>query len=72
MINQKLMVSGADYFANTYKINPYYNQSKINVQKAIAEHNLILDCFKRAGIELIKVNPPQNCQDPEADHTMVM
>ena len=63
MINQKLMVSGADYFANTYKINPYYNQSKINVQKAIAEHNLILDCFKRAGIELIKVNPPQNCQD---------
>lgn len=63
MINQKLMVSGADYFADTYEINPYYNQSKIDVQKAVAEHNLILDCFKQAGIELIKVNPPKDCQD---------
>ena len=63
MINQKLMVSGADYFADTYEINPYYNQSKIDVQKAIAEHNLILECFKKAGIELIKVNPPKDCQD---------
>ena len=63
MINQKLMVSGADYFADTYEINPYYNQSKIDVQKAKTEHNLILDCFKQAGIELIKVDPPKNCQD---------
>lgn len=63
MINQKLMVSGADYFADTYEINPYYNQSKIDVQKAVAEHNLILECFKKAGIELIKVDPPKDCQD---------
>ena len=63
MINQKLMVSGADYLADTYEINPYYNQSKIDVQKAVAEHNLILDCFKQAGIELIKVDPPKDCQD---------
>ena len=63
MINQKLMVSGADYFADTYEINPYYSQSKIDVQKAKTEHNLILDCFKQAGIELIKVDPPKNCQD---------
>ena len=63
MINQKLMVSGADYFADTYEINPYYNQSKIDVQKAVAEHNLILECFKKAGIELVKVDPPKDCQD---------
>lgn len=63
MINQKLMVSGADYFADTYEINPYYNQSKIDVQKAVAEHNLILECFKKSGIELVKVDPPKDCQD---------
>ena len=63
MINQKLLVSGADYFADTYEINPYYTQNKIDINKAIAEHKLILDCFKEANIELIKVKPPKNCQD---------
>lgn len=63
MINQKLMVSGADYFADTYEINPYYTQSAIDVEKAKAEHALILDCFRQAGIELVKVDPPKGCQD---------
>lgn len=63
MLNQELMVSGADYFADTYEINPYYTKDKINVEKAKAEHALILDCFKKAGIKLIKVAPPKNCQD---------
>ena len=63
MINQKLLVSGADYFADTYEINPYYTQSKIDVSKAISEHELLLDCFREANIELIKVKPPKNCQD---------
>ena len=57
------MVSGADYFADTFEINPYYNQSKINVKKAMAEHDLILDCFREANIELVKVDPPKHCQD---------
>ena len=63
MINQKLMVSGADYFADTYEINPYYTQSAIDIEKAKAEHALILDCFREAGIELVKVDPPKDCQD---------
>ncbi len=63
MINQKLLVSGADYFADTYEINPYYTQKSIDVEKAKAEHAAILDCFKKAGIELVKVDPPKNCQD---------
>ena len=36
MINQKLLVSGADYFTDDYKINPYYTETKINREKAIA------------------------------------
>ena len=63
MINQKLLVSGADYFADTYEINPYYTSSGISVQKAMAEHAEILECFKQAGIELVKVDPPKGCQD---------
>ena len=63
MINQKLMVSGADYFADTYEINPYYTDNEINVAKAMAEHAAILECFKEAGIELVKVDPPKDCQD---------
>ena len=63
MINQKLLVSGADYFADTYEINPYYTQKSIDIEKAKAEHAAILDCFKQAGIELVKVDPPKDCQD---------
>ena len=63
MINQKLMVSGADYFADTYEINPYYTSKGIDVEKAKAEHAAILKCFEEAGIELVKVNPPKDCQD---------
>lgn len=63
MLNQKLLVSGAEFFADEFKINPYYNDSLIDREKAIAEHNAILDCFREAGIELIKCDAPANCQD---------
>ena len=63
MINQKLLVSGADFFADDYEINPYYNKEKIDVKKACAEHAEILECFKKAGIELVKVDAPVGCQD---------
>ena len=63
MINQKLLVYGADYFTDEYKINPYYTETKINREKAIAEHARIVECFREAGIEIIKVDPPKGCQD---------
>lgn len=63
MLNQKLLVSSAEYFADDYEINPYYTAKKIDVQKAIAEHQAIIDCFKQAGIEVIQVPAPKNCQD---------
>jgi len=62
-MNQKLLVSGAEFFADDYKINPYYSNSAINQAKAIAEHNSILECFRQANIELVKCNAPANCQD---------
>ena len=63
MINQHLLVSGANYFTDDYKINPYYSDSTINVTKAMTEHAAILDCFNRAGITITQVEPPANCQD---------
>ncbi len=63
MINTKLLVSGADYFADDFKINPYYTESAINVEKAKKEHSDIINCFKKAGIEIIKIDPPKDCQD---------
>ncbi len=63
MINEHLLVSGADYFADDYKINPYYGSSDINLEKAKEEHATIVECFKKAGIKITKVDPPKNCQD---------
>jgi len=63
MINQKLLVSGADYFANNVHINPYYTDDPIDITKASQEHTLLVSCFKQAGIEVIQVPPPIDCQD---------
>lgn len=63
MINKHLLVSGADYFADEFKINPYYSDSEINLEKAKQEHADIINCFKKANISITKVEPPVGCQD---------
>jgi N-dimethylarginine dimethylaminohydrolase len=63
MINARLLVSDADYFANDAKINPYYANEIIDIEKAKREHATIVDCFKQAGIKVTQVKPPENCQD---------
>ncbi len=63
MINQHLLVSDADYFTDEFKINPYYSDNNIDVAKAKAEHQEIVDCFKKAGIKITQVEPPKGCQD---------
>ena len=63
MLNSHLLVSGADFFADTFKINPYYSSSTIDIKKAQAEHTQIINCFKQAGIKITQVAPPQSSQD---------
>ena len=63
MINSRLLVSSADYFANDFKINPYYNIESIDTKKAIKEHDDIIACFKKSGIEVLRASAPVNCQD---------
>ena len=59
MINQKLLVSGADYFADTYEINPYYTQKSIDIEKAKAENDLVfilVHCHDEEGVN--ECDPP--------------
>lgn len=61
-INQKVLVSGADFFSADAPINPYYGE-KINVPAAMMEHNAIKNAYAQAGIIALQVAPPKNCQD---------
>lgn len=63
MINQRMLMSGADYFSVESPINPYYHSNIVNQNQAIEEHLSIKRCFENAGIEIIQVAPPKGCQD---------
>ena len=63
MLNQKVLVSGADFFSFDAPINPYYDKNPVNVDKAKSEHAEILENFRKAGIEIIQVPPPSTSQD---------
>ncbi|MCL2757196.1 MAG: hypothetical protein FWD43_03850 [Coriobacteriia bacterium] len=62
MLNKTILMSGAEYFAADAPINPYYGAA-IDVEAARIEHAAIRATFMRAGINVIKVPPPQGCQD---------
>jgi N-dimethylarginine dimethylaminohydrolase len=63
MVNQKILMSGADFFANYAHINPYYRIETIDTATAVHEHAAIRRDFERAGIEVVKVDPPSTSQD---------
>lgn len=56
-------MSGADYF-DVVDINPYsHHISSVSQAKAVAEHDAIRTAATEAGIEVIKVDAPLDCQD---------
>ena len=63
MLNGKVLISGADFFANDAKINPYYGAAAIDVAKAKQEHAAIRAAFEAAGIAVVQVPPPSGSQD---------
>ena len=57
-------MSGADHFDDAAAINPFMNKDVlIDRKKAQAEHDQIHQALREAGVEVIKVAPPENCQD---------
>ncbi len=62
-INQKVLMSGADYFS-VIELNPYERgEEQPDRAKAIAEHAKVKAAIESTGIEVISVAPPENCQD---------
>ncbi len=63
-INKKVLASDARYFSNKNAINALMNSgNKVDLDKAGKEHDQILDALKKAGIEVIQIPSPDNCQD---------
>lgn len=57
-------MSGADYFSDQFAINPYMDASvPVDVQQASNEHIGIRAALEAAGCKVIKVDPPEGCQD---------
>lgn len=57
-------MSGADYFDDGFAINSLMDEAvPVNLSRAKAEHTIIKALFEQAGIEVIKIDPPKDCQD---------
>lgn len=57
-------MSGADYFNAEFAINPYMNtQDSVDREKTNAELAEIKQSLQDAGVEVIQVPPPKDCQD---------
>lgn len=62
-INTTVLMSGADYF-DVVDLNAYsHHIDPVNRDKAITEFANISQALQSAGVQIIKVDPPADCQD---------
>lgn len=62
-INQTVMMSGVDYFS-VEELNPYSHKAEQpNKTQADKEHRAIQNALESAGVKVVKVGSPQDCQD---------
>jgi N-dimethylarginine dimethylaminohydrolase len=62
--NNKVLMSSADFFNVGLAINPFMHKDEsINIEKAHVEHRAIQQALKDAGVEILTVPPPADCQD---------
>ncbi|MGH7241435.1 MAG: dimethylarginine dimethylaminohydrolase family protein [Candidatus Saccharimonadales bacterium] len=63
-INTTVLMSGVDYFADDQAINPFMTQVEpIDRDKAAQEHAKIREALESAGVTVVQVPPPIDCQD---------
>ncbi len=63
-MNQSVLMSGADFFDDSAAINPLMNSSvAIDRDKAQKEHEQIRAALSQAGVHIVQVAPPADCQD---------
>src|SRR4051812_10590880 len=62
-MNTKVLMSGTRYFS-VQELNPYSNAARQpNPEVAATEHASVATALQFAGIEVVKVPEPQDCQD---------
>jgi N-dimethylarginine dimethylaminohydrolase len=62
-MNKKVLMSGTRYFS-VQELNPYSNAANQPAPDAAAtEHASVASALQSAGVEVIKVPEPENCQD---------
>lgn len=62
-INQTVLMSGAEQFS-VEELNPYSDKTKQpDVAKAVSEHSAIQEALESAGVTVVKVDAPEDCQD---------
>ncbi len=63
-LNHTVLMSGVDYFDDRFPINAYMNSHvPIDAGKAKAEHTAIKQALESAGVNVVLVPPPDDCQD---------
>ncbi|MDB5166968.1 MAG: hypothetical protein JWN26_113 [Candidatus Saccharibacteria bacterium] len=62
-LNNSVLMSDADHFSTDQPINPYYDESPVDLDHAREEHATIHDMLVRAGITVVKVASPADSQD---------
>ena len=63
-INKTVLMSGADFFSDADAINDLMDSHiPISIDQAKQEHQSIIDAFIQARIKVVKVPPPEGCQD---------
>ena len=64
LFNTTVLMSGPDYFDDGQAINPFMTQEEpIDLAEAKREHDNIRSALESTGVKVIKVAPPQDCQD---------
>ena len=63
-INRTVLMSGADHFSDAQAINAYMDKDvRIDIPRAVEEHGQIRRALEDAGVTVLAVDPPANCQD---------
>ncbi|HZJ34789.1 MAG TPA: arginine deiminase-related protein [Candidatus Angelobacter sp.] len=62
-INNSILMSDAKNFSTDQPINPYYHHESIDYDKAIQEHTAVRELLIQAGVKVVTVPSPIDCQD---------
>lgn len=62
-MNRVVLMSSAEYFRVDAAINPYYEEEPVSQVAACAEVTEIAHALGRAGVEVLRIMPPEESQD---------